>query len=114
MLGWVLFRADDFAEARAFYAAMLGATTPDTVRAALHLNALVVTALAAGIAGSVPLASWLAAWRARLVAPSASAGARGLGGVLAFGEVAAVAAIFLLAAAGLAASTYNPFIYYRF
>jgi alginate O-acetyltransferase complex protein AlgI len=114
MLGWVLFRADDFEEALAFYAALFGAATPETASGGRYLDAMVIAAIVAGIACALPLAPWLSAWRRHLIAPPASAAARQLDGVLALGEVAAVAVIFVLAAAGLAASTYNPFIYYRF
>ena len=39
---------------------------------------------------------------------------RRLDGALAWAEVAVLAGVFFLAAATLSASTYNPFIYFRF
>jgi alginate O-acetyltransferase complex protein AlgI len=116
MLGWVIFRADTFGHAVGFFAAMV-----DPMRApvageslALHLDAAVLTALVAGSVGATPIMPRLQAWRDGLLAPGAPAGVRRLDDVLAVARVAALGGVFLLAAAALSASTYNPFIYFRF
>jgi len=114
--GWVLFRADTVAHALAVYAAML-----DPMRAegsgdsvAVHVDATVLTAMLAGVLAAMPLADWVRAWRARLIAPTATTGARRLDGALALAELVALVVLFVTSAAASAAHTYNPFIYYRF
>ena len=116
MFGWVLFRADSFGHALAFFAALLDPTRAGVAGAslALHIDAAVLTAVVAGVVGATPAVPYLAAWRARLIASEASAAARRLDGALAWAEVAVLAGVFFLAAATLSASTYNPFIYFRF
>ena len=116
MFGWVLFRADSFGHAIAFFAALLDPTRAGSrARAsALHVDAAVLTAVVAGVVGATPAVPYLAAWRARLIASDASAAARRLDGALAWAEVGLLAGVFFLAAATLSASTYNPFIYFRF
>ena len=116
MFGWVLFRADSFGHAIAFFAALLHPTRAGVAGAslALHIDAAVLTAVVAGVVGATPAVPYLAAWRARLIASDASAAARRLDGALAWAEVGLLAGVFFLAAATLSASTYNPFIYFRF
>jgi alginate O-acetyltransferase complex protein AlgI len=116
MFGWVLFRADSFGHALAFFAALLDPTRAGVAGAslALHADAAVLTAVVAGVVGATPAVPHLAAWRARLIASDASSAARRLDGALAWAEVAVLAGLFFLAAATLSASTYNPFIYFRF
>ncbi len=116
MFGWVLFRADTFRHALAIWAAMLN-PFPHAVAGeslALHLDAGVVAALVVGAIGVLPIAPVLAAWRERLAASPASAGARRLDGALAFGELAMLVVVMLLSAGALSVGTYAPFIYFRF
>jgi alginate O-acetyltransferase complex protein AlgI len=116
MFGWVLFRADTFGHALAFFRVMLD-PTPRPVPGeslALHLDPGVALALVAGCIGATPIWPAIAAWRARALAAAASRDGGGVAGVLAFAEVGALAVVFVMAAATLSASTYNPFIYFRF
>jgi alginate O-acetyltransferase complex protein AlgI len=115
MFGWVLFRADTFSHALAFFHLMLD-PTPRPVPGeslALHLDPGVALAIVAGCIGATPIWPRVAEWRARAQAAAASSEG-GIAGALAFAEVGALAVVFVLAAATLSASTYNPFIYFRF
>jgi hypothetical protein len=62
----------------------------------------------------MPIWPRVATWRARERAAAAAPGSIRLDGPFAFAEVGALAVVFVLAAAKLSASTYNPFIYFRF
>jgi len=103
MGGWVLFRCETLAQALDFYAALCGraAGDPSARPLAQLVDPLVATTLLAGVVGSTPVA--------RVVATLRERGTAGL--VVDFAWLAAVGT---LAAAGLAAGTYNPFIYFRF
>jgi alginate O-acetyltransferase complex protein AlgI len=116
MLGWVIFRADTSAQAVAFFATLADPTAPPVAGVSVwqHLDAAVATAMIAGGIGATPLVPRLWAWRRTLIAPAAPPAARRLDGLLACAQLALLAVIFLLSAAALSASTYNPFIYYRF
>lgn len=112
MLGWVLFRAENLAQAGSFFRAMfavgttLGHTSP-------LLGNDAKLALVLGLVLATPLAGRLAdAWRAR----GTGRWPRGTAAELAFQLVrtAGVSAVFVLAAMWLASGTYNPFIYFRF
>ena len=64
--------------------------------------------------GAMPVVPWLAAWRVRhfgLSVPGASSFRDGVIGLAAY---LALVAIFIYASVHLSASTYNPFIYFRF
>ncbi|MBI5137191.1 MAG: MBOAT family protein [Nitrospirae bacterium] len=113
MVAWVFFRAETLPDALGYLAAMAGLSAGDPARsAALYLDNEVLLCLAVGAAGSLPLIPRLADWRDR----RRDRGAWGTTAELAFSGTAALALCLLLAASamGLAAGTYNPFIYFRF
>jgi alginate O-acetyltransferase complex protein AlgI len=103
MAGWVLFRCETLAQAVDYYAALGGHAAGDArVRPLTQLlDPLIATTLLAGIVGAFPIARTFAALRERSMA-----------GVVA--DVGWLVAVGTLAAAALAAGTYNPFIYFRF
>jgi alginate O-acetyltransferase complex protein AlgI len=110
MGGWVLFRCETLGKAGTFYAALAGhgaASTP--LPPAAILDPFVLTVLAAAIVGAVPVARVARAVRDALAARGGAVRTLALGTDLAW-----LAAVFVLAAAFLAAGTYNPFIYFRF
>lgn len=111
MVGWVFFRADDLQHALGYIGAMLGAgANSELYPIALFVDPRIVTALAAGVIGSVPWLAATARWHSRQVA--AGHGFRSLA-TEALG-LALVALVFLAASLELAGSSYNPFIYFRF
>ena len=107
LVGWTLFRADTLGHAYSFLHAMAGFGVRMPIDRSLYIDTDRVLAIGAGIFGSVP---WLPALRRSFErdrrAPIAIS--------LSFARVAAFAAIFLACAMRLSASTYNPFIYFRF
>jgi alginate O-acetyltransferase complex protein AlgI len=110
MGGWVLFRCDTLAHAGAFYRALAGFSSADPLRHPLRefLDPLVAVTLVAGIVFSMPVAHWLEAFGPRVARrPFLRGMSLTVDGVL-------VTAVFVAAAAMLAAGTYNPFIYFRF
>ena len=111
IVGWVLFRADTLAHASSYLKAMVGLRNPHHLAytsLALHFNAAVGLALAAGILGSTP---WIKNLGARLDSMSLHPAARiGMENLV----NAALLLMFFAALTQLAAGTYNPFIYFRF
>ena len=115
MLCWVLFRSDSFAAARHFFAALFGVGPSSQPQPWQRYTANeVIWALGLGVAFSLPL------WER-----GKQAGQRLLRGLpekyqaagLTMGElveIMLVAGLFLISAAWLAGTTYNPFIYFRF
>ena len=104
MVGWVFFRAATFSQATAFLRAMagggLGRPTPFAV--SYYLDPRTVAALVLGAIGSTPLPASIG----RRFAASRPAGLLLEPATMAF--VLAVSIMFI------AASSYNPFIYFRF
>ncbi|MCU1385115.1 MAG: putative poly(beta-D-mannuronate) O-acetyltransferase [Acidobacteria bacterium] len=105
MIGWVFFRADTLAGAIVFLQSLAGLTdavaTPYTV--AWYLTPELWLALAAGAIGSAP---WVPALAARFE--------RAPGWRVEALNTVALMALFVLSIMNIAASTYNPFIYFRF
>jgi alginate O-acetyltransferase complex protein AlgI len=115
MMGWVIFRADTFAAAGEFFAALFGCGHAAT--GASWLQYLKVqTALAAGlgILFSGPTWRWIKATGTKLaqVLPAASRPALEISGTAL--ETLLVLALLVISSAWLASGTYNPFIYFRF
>src|SRR5947207_15066458 len=115
--GWVLFRAPTLAVAGAFLGAMAGFGHGSGVEYRLDLYGGPDVALAsvAGVLASTPLVPLLARRLAGLLGglgPARAAGA--LEAAAAAAEITALAGVFVASAAAVAASTYNPFIYFRF
>ncbi|MEP7329734.1 MAG: MBOAT family protein, partial [Betaproteobacteria bacterium] len=111
MGGWVLFRCDTLTQAIAYFQVLGGFPTSTSLHQTLglHLNPLVITTLVVAVIGATPVARILGTRRDAMVArgyiPGLAAGAA---------DIVTLAAIFIAAVAWLAASTYNPFIYFRF
>jgi alginate O-acetyltransferase complex protein AlgI len=116
MAGWVLFRANTFPQALAFFSNMLGLATPGAVTQPLARFASnqSIFALCAGAVFAMPVWAWLKARLARMVArfphPVDSA-LRSAGLTL---ECILVMGLIFVCSAWLAGGTYNPFIYFRF
>jgi alginate O-acetyltransferase complex protein AlgI len=113
MIGWVFFRADDFARALDVLGALFGGAPLSNAIQPLsfHCDAVVALALAAGALGSTPWLPALRAWHER--GTTALARPR-LHAALECAGFAAIVALFWLSAMQLSASAYNPFIYFRF
>ena len=109
MGGWVFFRAESLGHAGAYLAAMAGFASGSGLEqhAGLHLNAVVVMALVAGIIGSAPFLPRLGRWRDGI-------GAVNLRLAVEAGRLAGLALLLVASAMLMAAGTYNPFIYFRF
>jgi len=115
MLGWVLFRADSFAQAQTFYAAMFGRGLGDGMaqRVGIYLTPELSLTLAIGLLAATPLPARLAGIAARLAqAPGLAPAARRLAFDAA--HLLLLGGGLVLSAMSLAAGTYNPFIYFRF
>ncbi len=115
MMGWVLFRADTFAGAYKFFAALYGfSVAPAAQPLARYASNQVIWAILIGIPFSAPLWGWINSQGARLVKATPAAGKMPLcvlGSVL---EIVLVVLLLLVSAAWMAGGTYNPFIYFRF
>ncbi len=114
--GWVLFRAADFAQAAAFWRAMLGFGSGDNreFHPALYADARLVVTLLFSILAALPLFPALQSGYLKL--RSASSGAVRVG-LQAGGHVltlAFFASVLLASVMAMAAATFNPFIYFRF
>ena len=104
-VGWVFFRAETFGQAAGFLRAMagFGPSRPTPFAIAYYLDPKTVAAIGLGLIGSTPLPAKLA----RRLASSS-------GPALALLEPASVAVLFAVSVMFIAASSYNPFIYFRF
>jgi alginate O-acetyltransferase complex protein AlgI len=108
----VFFRAADLATAIVYLRAMVGlqAGSPILHHANLFVDSVVITAMIAGVIGSMPWLQRAKAWHDGLERRGA---ARLQVGV----EIAALCSlmlVFFCSALELSAGTYNPFIYFRF
>ncbi|MQA28660.1 MAG: MBOAT family protein [Luteitalea sp.] len=110
MIGWVFFRADTLPSAVAFLQSMFGLTTPAPAPFTLFffVTPELLVALAAGIVGSTPIASAVAA----LLPVHERVGWRPL--ALETAGTVALMLVFVASILQMAARTYNPFIYFRF
>jgi alginate O-acetyltransferase complex protein AlgI len=114
MLGWVLFRAPDFAVAGSVYRGLIGLNGIARISFDLHLA---LDPLALSALGVAAVLAFVPQWPSAvpLLRP------RG-GGVLTRGGAVAIAAVdtgivlflLLLAMTAVAAGTYSPFLYFRF
>ena len=116
MFGWVLFRADSFSQALAFFSNMLGLAARGAVVQPLarYVTHQVIFAIVAGAVFSMPAWAWMRSLASRTIErlpDRARTPALGFAMTL---ESALVVALLLVSAAWLAGSTYNPFIYFRF
>ena len=102
IIGWVIFRADTLSYAWHYLLTMFGAERGETMYHLIYyVDRIEIIALTVGIVCSAPLCSKMLEVEGR--SPL---------------RIAAVnlwlLALFILSAASIAASTYNPFIYFRF
>jgi alginate O-acetyltransferase complex protein AlgI len=115
MMGWVIFRADTFTSAGNYFTALFGlGHAPDAQQLPYYVTDEVIWAVVIGIAFTGPLWNWTRTTCAKLqpVLPAAHQPvALVVGGIL---EILLVAGLLVISSAWLAASTYNPFIYFRF
>jgi alginate O-acetyltransferase complex protein AlgI len=111
MGGWVLFRCETLTQAGHYYAALAGFADGDPLRHPLveFLNPQVAVTLVIGVLFAAPVARRIGRWRDRVAAQS---GLIGRGALVA--DVGWTTLVYVAACAVLAASTYNPFIYFRF
>ena len=116
MGGWVLFRADTWTQAMAYFSA-LGGFGPDTIDAqplARYATNQVLWSIALGVIFAAPLWPWLrnalARWKEALTGVRRT--------TVETAELVCdpllATALLVISAAWLAGDTYNPFIYYRF
>ncbi|MGC3966254.1 MAG: MBOAT family O-acyltransferase [Pirellulales bacterium] len=123
VFGWTLFRAETLGQAWACWKAMLGCGAAPSAEydVTTYLDSGLILALVVSVFVALPVGHWLRCkwnelrsperakftvsriWQ-RLLHPA----------VIEFGGVGAVAVLFCASAAKLMASTYNPFIYFRF
>ena len=104
MVGWVFFRADSFTQAIAMLRAMagFGMGAPTIFDPRWYLTPELLLALAIGCVGSAPLAaSFARSLDARVPAVAAA-------------RAVLVAGLFAASLLFIAASSYNPFIYFKF
>ena len=115
MLGWVIFRADNFTEAGNYFTALFGLNHAQFKQELpIYLNHEAIAAVILGIAFTGPLWNWTRTTCVKLgqVLPAACQPV-----ALVFGrmlEILLVAGLLLISSAWLATNTYNPFIYFRF
>jgi alginate O-acetyltransferase complex protein AlgI len=115
MMGWVIFRADTFAAAGGYFAALSGCRHPAAAPSFLqYATCQNVVAVGLGILFSGPMWQWLKGVAAKLsrVSPAAGRPAVNLSGAVL--EILLIVAGFVVSSAWLAGGTYNPFIYFRF
>jgi len=115
MMAWVLFRADTFAGAGHYFAALFGAGSVIQAQP-LHryLSNEVLWALGLGAAFSMPLWEGIKSVGekiSRRLPEKSRAIYFALGQLI---EIVMVVALLLISSAWLAGGTYNPFIYFRF
>jgi alginate O-acetyltransferase complex protein AlgI len=112
-LGWVLFRCQSVTQAVAHLKAMcgLGPVEHPPVDLILFMAPQHLVALAAGVLVAISPVTMLQRW-AQQRQPSPSSPLSQF--AWQSGELAGLAALFLLSVVHLAATSYNPFIYFRF
>ena len=116
MVGWVLFRADTFAQAAHFLQNMAGFGIAGGVAQpiARYMSRQIAWSILFGIIFSMPVWPALKSMGARYAnaqPPFMRATLQTGGAVI---EVTILVALLVVSAAWLAGGTYNPFIYYRF
>jgi alginate O-acetyltransferase complex protein AlgI len=110
LIGWVIFRADNFADAGSYLYSMSGSgSSPEAQPLVRYATGQVLFAFLVGIICSTPFFGELRDKfvKANVNKPVLNAIGRTL-------EISGILALFLLSAAWLAGGTYNPFIYFRF
>jgi alginate O-acetyltransferase complex protein AlgI len=116
--GWVLFRANDLRHAGEFYRALTGFGRVESLEYhwGMFVDRGTILVLAVGLVGATPwmnvvhrrLKDWL------LTESPSFAPQRLLEATIGVGRLAALCGLLLAVTVMLSASTYNPFIYFRF
>ncbi len=117
IFGWALFRAETVGQAWSFWTAMLGASAAPSTESdfAMYFDSGLLITLAVGIVASLPLFEAMRPAVEGSAARMRRDSHRLLGRALfEGGQVAAMGVLFCASAAKLMASTYNPFVYFRF
>ncbi len=116
IFGWVLFRADSFPQATAFFANMIGLAPhgADVQILARYVSHEAVFAIVAGAIFSMPVWAWLRRLAARIAARLPDPARVAVVSVGVTLECVLVIGVLFLSSVWLAGSTYNPFIYFRF
>jgi alginate O-acetyltransferase complex protein AlgI len=113
MLGWVLFRAKNLEQAGEFYSALFGFGTGELQIVEFWTRKL-LAAGPVGLLACLPLVPWLIAKRDELATRWGATRAAWLEAVLLPANAIVLAILFLAITMQLAASTFSPFIYFRF
>ncbi|MCK6448853.1 MAG: MBOAT family protein [Planctomycetes bacterium] len=110
---WVIFKAANMTAALEYIGALFGAGdfTNPARPALMYLDPLVATMIVVGVAASIPWVPTLAKAKERW---RAAGERRGLVTFLDWGSSFALLALFVLSAMQITASTYSPFVYFRF
>lgn len=105
VIGWTMFRANDVADGLGFIAAMFGFYQSENVPVTIgaYLSGKSVLVLATAVLFCMPVGSWIGKWRSFRNC---------FAGRMTYDT--SLICVLLLSIASLAASTYNPFIYFRF
>ena len=110
MIGWVVFRSDDFSIAATHLYAMSGLNqAPQAQPLMRYANGNVLCAILSGIVCSTPLWAWV-----KSKIGNAAANRPALFAIGQTLELSGVLILFFLSAVWVAGETYNPFIYFRF
>ncbi|MCA8968921.1 MAG: MBOAT family protein [Planctomycetes bacterium] len=117
--GWVLFRATSIDQALEFYGAMLGFGAGNGIahEAGAYLDSEVILTILLGGVAAMPVLPSIGQWAQRVL--DRNEAVPSVTGVLAVSAMRGLllcilAVLFVACATKLAASTYNPFIYFRF
>lgn len=113
MAAWVLFRANGTEQAAGMYSAMLGLTGGSTVAADLW-NPKLLLALPVGVLACLPVVPWLLAKKDALTKRMTELQTAAVEAATAPVGVLAMAALMVAVSVQLAATTYTPFIYFKF
>ena len=115
-VGWVLFRADNVAQATAFLKAMAGLGSGQGLEyhVGLYIDSQLVLALVAGVIGSAPFLPLVVRARDAVVSRATGIFGAGLDAGFAVVDVAGHMLLLLASTMLLAAGTHSPFLYFRF
>jgi alginate O-acetyltransferase complex protein AlgI len=113
--GWVLFRVETLGHAAAYWRAMVGlADGSQAEPLARYMPSGLIVALVVGCCVAVPVWPTVGRWARNFAAPREQASGVWFDSFAAVARVASIGGLFVAGAAALMASTYNPFIYFRF
>jgi len=113
--GWVLFRVEALGHATAYWRAMVGLADGSQAEPLAHyLPSGLVVALVIGCCVAVPVCPTVGRWVGCFTGSRAQATGVWFDSFSAVARVVSIGGLFVAGAAALMASTYNPFIYFRF